>query len=73
MTTGSQWARPSPTGRQRRRDLAVGVLLTAGVAVSTLLSRSAGIDPGSLRPGQGEELAWALAVGLPLCFRRAFR
>ncbi|MFE2037467.1 sensor histidine kinase [Streptomyces scopuliridis] len=72
MTTGSQWARPSPTGRQRRRDLAVGVLLTAGVAVSTLLSRSAGIDPGSLRPGQGEELAWALAVGLPLCFRRRF-
>ncbi|MGW2514907.1 sensor histidine kinase [Streptomyces scopuliridis] len=40
--------------------------------MSTLLSRSAGIDPGSLRPGQGEELAWALAVGLPLCFRRRF-
>ncbi|MFE3825929.1 sensor histidine kinase [Streptomyces sp. NPDC059092] len=72
MTTGPVWARPSPTGRQWRWDLAVGVLLTVGVAVSTVLSRSAGIDPGSLRPGPGEELAWALAVGLPLCFRRRF-
>ncbi|WP_029663029.1 sensor histidine kinase [Cellulomonas sp. KRMCY2] len=72
MTSGSGWARPLPTGRQRRWDLAVGVLLAAGVAVSTVLSRSVGIDPGSLRPGQGEELAWALAVGLPLCLRRRF-
>lgn len=71
MTSGSGWARPVPTDRQRRWDLAVGVLLAAGVTVSTVLSRSAGIDPGSLRPGQGEELAWALAVGLPLCFRRS--
>jgi len=72
VTTGAEWARPSPTGRQRRRDLVVGVLLAAGVAVSTLLTRSAGIDPGSLRPGSVEELGWALAVGLPLCFRRRF-
>ncbi|MFJ5306992.1 sensor histidine kinase [Streptomyces sp. NPDC088350] len=72
MTTGPDWARPIPTGRQRRWDLAVGVLLTAGVALSTVLSRGSGIDPGSLRPGQGEELLWALAVGLPLCFRRSF-
>ncbi|MEU6538357.1 histidine kinase [Streptomyces sp. NPDC047000] len=72
MTTGPQWTRPLPTGRQRRRDLAAGILLTAGVAVSTVLSRSAGVDPGSLRPGRGEELLWALAVGLPLCFRRRF-
>ncbi|MFD5749937.1 sensor histidine kinase [Streptomyces sp. NPDC127033] len=72
MSARPERVRPLPTGRQWRWDLAVGVLLTAGVAVSTLLSRSAGIDPGSLRPGQGEELAWALAVGLPLCLRRRF-
>ncbi|MFG1607851.1 sensor histidine kinase [Actinoplanes sp. NPDC049265] len=72
MTTRSTWARPSPTDRQRHWDLATGALLAVAVAVSTLLSRSAGVDPGSLRPGQIEELAWALAVSLPLCVRRRF-
>ncbi|GLY42890.1 ATPase [Amycolatopsis sp. NBRC 101858] len=61
-----------PTSRQQYWDIAVGILLAAGVAASTVLSRNAGIDPGALRPGQGEELAWSLAIGLPLCLRRRF-
>jgi signal transduction histidine kinase len=72
MTTAAARPGPVPTERQHRWDLAVGVLLAAGVALSTLLSRGAGIDPGSLRPSEAEEAAWALAVGLPLCFRHRF-
>ncbi|PRY35627.1 sensor histidine kinase [Umezawaea tangerina] len=72
MTTGPGWVRPSPTEREARWDVATGVLLAVGVVLSTALSRDAGIDPGSLRPGQVEEVGWALAVALPLCLRRRF-
>ncbi len=66
----STWRRPVPTLRQQRWDVASGALLTLAALVSLLLSRSAGVDVGQARPSPAEEVAWVLAVALPLWARR---
>ncbi len=66
------WERPPPTAQQQRWDVMIGILLAVGIILSTLLSRSLDTDLNDLRPSQGEEILWALAVGLPLCLRRRY-
>lgn len=68
----ADWERPPPTARQQRWDVMLGVLLAVGTILSTVLSRSVGTDTDleSIRPSQGEEALWALAVAVPLCLRR---
>jgi signal transduction histidine kinase len=65
------WERPPPTLRQQRWDLVIGLLLVAGIILSTVLSRSAGIGSDN-PPSRVEEILWAIAVGLPLCLRRRY-
>ncbi|WP_448612193.1 sensor histidine kinase [Geodermatophilus sp. URMC 60] len=63
------WGRPGPTRAQRRTDVRVGLALAAATVASFELTRSAGpVLPTS--PGLVEQVAWALAVSLPLCLRR---
>lgn len=50
----------------------IGILLACGTVLSVILGRSAGLGLVEMRPSQGEEIAWAIAVGLPLCFRRRY-
>jgi len=67
------WERPPPTLQQQRWDLMIGLLLACGTALSTVIFRSAGMGVDEeLRPDQAEEIAWAIAVGLPLCLRRRY-
>ena len=67
---GSAWRRPLPTPRQRRTDLLVALALAAGAIASVLLARAADVDLGRTPPPPAEEIAWCLAVSLPLAFRR---
>ncbi len=67
---GSEWRRPAPTARQHRTDLLVALALAAGAIASVLLARAADIDVGRTPPAPAEEIAWCLAVSLPLAFRR---
>lgn len=63
------WERPGPTRAQRRTDVCTGLALAAATVASFELTRSAGLVlPTS--PGPVEQVAWALAVSLPLCLRR---
>ena len=50
----------------------IGVLLSVGAVLSTILTRSVDTDLDDLRPGHVEEALWALAVALPLCLRRRY-
>lgn len=72
-TAATEWERPPPTLRQQRWDVVTGVPIAVGTALSMVLSRSAGLgfDDG-VRAGPGEQLAWALAMALPLCLRRRY-
>src|SRR5437763_598605 len=64
------WRRPVPTARQRRIDLLVAAALAAASVASVLLARAADFDIGRTPPSPVEEIAWCLAVSLPLAFRR---
>ena len=64
------WVRVPPPSAARA-DLALGVVLAAGGVASVLVSRAAGIHL-SIRPSAAEEVAWLLAVALPLAVRRRF-
>ena len=67
------WQRPPPTRRQQVWDLATGAALAVGMLFSLVLSHSAGYTFNDhLAPGVHEEVAWALAVSLPLTVRRRY-
>jgi signal transduction histidine kinase len=68
----ADWERPPPTSQEQLRDVGLGVLLTIGTICGMVLTRSAGADLDGARAGQVEEVAWALAIGLPLCLRRRY-
>ncbi len=64
------WQRPGPTARQRRIDLYIA-LATAGAAlVNVAMARSMGLFIFGTTPNAAEQYAWALAVTLPLIWRR---
>jgi signal transduction histidine kinase len=50
----------------------IGLVLAAGTGASLVISHSVGIERRDISPSVGEEIAWALAVSLPLCLRRRF-
>jgi signal transduction histidine kinase len=65
------WTREPPTRRQRLWDAATGLALALGMCFSLVLSHSAGIELSDrAAPSHPEEVAWALAVSLPLTVRR---
>lgn len=67
------FTRPAPTAGQRRWDIATGLLITLGMAVSAVLYRSVAYENDDLlRISLRESMLWSLAVGLPLCVRRRY-
>jgi len=66
------WLRPGPTPRQRRTDLLTGLALAAGGVLTLVISRDAGLLPLPDPPSTPEQVAWMLAVTLPLGVRRRF-
>ena len=63
------WVRPVPDREQMRRDVGLALLLAVTGMSTVVLGRAAGILTDH-RPAVGEELAWTLAVALPLGLRR---
>jgi signal transduction histidine kinase len=64
------WQRPGPTARQRRIDLYIGLATAAAALVNVAMARSMGLFIFGTTPGAAEQYAWALAVTLPLIWRR---
>ncbi|WP_018253194.1 sensor histidine kinase [Salinispora mooreana] len=71
-TTGTHWRRPGPTPEQQRRDLVVGLAVTVLAITSLTLTRGTGLFLLGPPPSFTEQLLWAVAVGLPLIWRRRF-
>lgn len=62
--------RRPPSRREQLIDLYTGVALAAGTVASMLLSRAAGVQFFASEPDLTEQVAWCLAVALPLGLRR---
>lgn len=71
-TAGTHWRRPGPTPEQQRRDLVLGLAVTVLAIASLTLIRGAGLFLLGPPPSFAEQLLWAVAVGLPLIWRRRF-
>jgi signal transduction histidine kinase len=65
------WRRPGPTFRQRRIDLYIGLAVAALAVFNVTMVRSMGAFIFEHRPGAVEHYAWALAISLPLIWRRS--
>ncbi|MEV6635558.1 sensor histidine kinase [Actinoplanes sp. NPDC051470] len=66
-----EWQRPGPTPRQRRIDLWIALGVTAGAVLNVAMARSAGMFIWHFQPGAPEHYAWAVAISVPLVWRRA--
>ncbi len=64
------WRRPGPTARQRRIDLYIALATAAAALVNVTMTRSLGMFIFGTTPTAAEQYAWALAVTLPLIWRR---
>lgn len=71
MTTVDDWQRPGPTARQRRIDVAIGLGVATLAVLNVFLARSVGLLATETAPAVAEQIAWALAIALPLTVRRA--
>lgn len=67
-----QWRRPGPAGLFGRSDVVVTLAAMAGAATITVLVNSMGAFVQGTAPSLGEQLAWNLALTLPLLVRRRF-
>ncbi len=68
----NEWRRPGPDGAQRRRDIGIAALvLLCGVEI-TVLVNSMGAFTHGRAPDLGEQVAWAVALSLPLVVRRRY-
>ena len=66
-----EWRRPGPTARQRRIDLYIGLLVAAAAVFNVAMLRSLGAFVFGMTPTALEHYLWALAVTLPLIWRRS--
>ncbi|MEQ4305180.1 sensor histidine kinase [Plantactinospora sp. B6F1] len=71
MDSARPWVRPGPTRQQRQRDLYLGLSMAALGLLSVMLSTSMGSFPLGTPPPWPERLAWVVAGGLPLIWRRS--
>jgi signal transduction histidine kinase len=65
-----QWRRPGPAAVQRRRDLYLALSMAAVAMLGVVLANSMGSFPLGRPRSWPEQLAWAVAVVLPLIWRR---
>ncbi len=70
--TTDDWRRPGPTPEQQRLDLYAGLAATALALFSLTLTRSTGTFVLGPPPSGPEQIFWAVAVTLPLVWRRRF-
>ncbi|BEL11833.1 sensor histidine kinase [Actinoplanes sichuanensis] len=66
------WVRPGPTAKQRRTDVWIGLAVAAVAVANLFLSRNIStvrVDDGA---SVAEQIAWVLAITLPLTLRRAY-
>ncbi|WP_144123520.1 sensor histidine kinase [Catellatospora sichuanensis] len=75
MTTlGSSdgWRRPDPTVEQRRADVLIALVVTAVALLNLTLTASVGAFHLGPPPSWPEQVAWSLAITVPLAVRRRF-
>lgn len=65
-----EWQRPGPTPRQRRIDVWIALGVTVAAILNVAMVRSAGLFIWHFRPSAIEHYAWALAISVPLIWRR---
>ncbi|MFD9738459.1 sensor histidine kinase [Umezawaea sp. NPDC059074] len=68
----SEWRRPPPTPRQRRQDVWVALAVLAGGVLMTVLVNSMGAFALGKPPHLGEQMAWGVALTVPLVVRRRY-
>ncbi|MCP2202005.1 Signal transduction histidine kinase [Lentzea flava] len=68
----NEWRRPGPTPAQRRRDIGIAVLVMLCAVEFTVLVNSMGAFAQGRAPDLREQLAWVLALSLPLVVRRRY-
>jgi len=68
----SEWRRPPPTPRQRRQDVWVALAVLAGGVLMTVLVNSMGAFALGKPPHLGEQVAWGVALTVPLVVRRRY-
>ncbi|RKT53880.1 sensor histidine kinase [Saccharothrix australiensis] len=71
-TEWTRWRRPRPSPAQQRQDGWLALLVLANAVAMTLLVNSMGAFAGGTAPHLAEQLAWSVAVSLPLVVRRRF-
>ena len=64
------WRRPGPTPEQRRIDVFIGLAVTAITLLNMTLTTSSGVLVMGAPPSVPEQVAWTVAIALPLCWRR---
>jgi signal transduction histidine kinase len=62
--------RPGPGNRPQPSDLVLAAAVASGSVLSLVLAHSMGISPKVHLPSWPEQLIWAVAVALPLAWRR---
>ncbi|GIE80256.1 ATPase [Actinoplanes philippinensis] len=66
------WVRPGPTAAQRRTDVWIGLAVAAVAVANLFITRHVRtVDPADVAP-LPEQVAWVLALTLPLTLRRAY-
>lgn len=68
----NEWRRPGPTPAQQRRDIGIAVLVLLCAVEFTVLVNSIGAFVQGRAPDLREQLAWVLALSVPLVVRRRY-
>jgi signal transduction histidine kinase len=76
MRTGepdwSRWRRPPPTAAERRWDVWIALAVLVGAVVMLVLINSVGAFAFGDAPALPEQLAWGVALAVPLAVRRRY-
>ncbi|MFI6096225.1 sensor histidine kinase [Lentzea sp. NPDC051213] len=68
----NEWRRPGPTPAQRRRDIGITLLVALCAFEITVLVNSVGAFTHGRAPDLREQVAWVVALALPLVVRRRY-
>ncbi|USX55266.1 sensor histidine kinase [Lentzea sp. HUAS12] len=68
----NEWRRPGPTPAQRRRDIGIAVIVLLCAVEVTALVNSMGAYVFRDPPGLAVQLAWVVALSVPLVVRRRY-